>query len=504
MSNKRIAKNTLVLYLRTFVSLIISFYTSRIVLSALGVVDFGIFTVVGGIVIMFSFLNNAMSVGTQRFLSIEIAKNDLNRLNSIFNNSISLHLLIAVLVVLLSETIGLWFLNNYINIPVDKLKTANWVFQFAVFSFFVSILTVPYYSIIVSYEKLSVVASLTILETFLKLIIAISLLYIEDDRLFFYSFLVFLVTFLIRLCYYIYSRKNIISVRYRFDFDRKLFKPMFFYNNWNLVGNVSSVTYNQGTNILLNIFFGPIVNASRGVSYQLSNSIFGFVSNFQIAVNPQIIKSFAIGDYSYLHKLVISGAKFSYFLLFLLVLPLSLEIDFFLKLWLGEVPEYTPTFCRLILLMTLIDSISGTLGSAAQASGKIKLYQFLVGMIQILILPISYIFFKMKFEPYSVFIISNIMFIISLCVRLIIICPLIQLSRVRYFKMVLLRLMFVSLLSLLVPYWIITNIDFSLMRVVYVIFFSLLSSCILIYFLGLNNQERNFIKNLFNKIKIIK
>lgn len=390
-NNKRIAKNTMLLYFRMILTMLVTLYTSRVVLNTLGVEDFGIYNVVGGVVVMFSFLNSAMSSATQRFLSFELGKNNIKQFTKVFSMSINIHALIAIIILVLAETIGLWFVNTQLVIPTDRMDAANWVYQCSILAFMVTIMSVPYNASIIAHEKMAAFAYISILEVSLKLLIVFMLQWLAFDKLKLYAVLFLLVAVIIRLVYGLYCKYKIEGCRYVWTADKKLFQTLFSYAGWNLWGNMAAVGMDQGVNILLNIFFGPVVNAARGIAYQLSSAVRMFVSNFQMAVNPQIVKRYAVEDITSMHKLIFVSSKASYLLLLFLGLPLAIEANFVLSLWLGDVPEYTVVFVRLVIVIMLIDSLSGSLITAAQATGRIKLYQTLVGGLLLFIVPISYI-----------------------------------------------------------------------------------------------------------------
>lgn len=488
-NNKRIAQNTLVLYFRMMLMMGISLYTSRIILNTLGVNDFGIYNVVGGIVTMFGFLNSAMASATQRFLSFELGKQDFTGLRRVFSMSVNIHATIAITVLLLAETIGLWFLNTQMSIPPARISAANWVYQFSIFTLIVTIMSVPYNALIISHERMSVFAWVSIVEVLLKLVIVFVLTWFAFDKLKLYSILVFSVAFLIRLLYGVYCKRNFRESRYYFFWDKKLYKTLLSYAGWNLWGNVAVVASGQGVNILLNIFFGPAVNAARGIAYQARGAVTGFVTNFQMALNPQIVKSYAEGDLKYMHQLIFKGARYSFFLLYLLSLPVLLQTGTILKWWLKIVPEYAIAFCQLVLINALIDSISGPLMTAAQATGKIKTYQGVVGGSLLFVLPISYLLFRLEFSPLSTFFVSVIVSVIALLLRLKIIGTLVRLSLNDFLVQVIFRVLVVVIGSLVLPLILYYSIDNELLRFLATSIVSVFSVLFSIYFFGLKKEE---------------
>lgn len=504
-SNRRIAKNTGMLYFRMLIIMAVSLYTSRIILNTLGITDYGIYNVVGGFITMFGFLNSSMASATQRFLSFELGRKDYLLLNRVFSMSLNIHFVIAFIILVLGETIGLWFVNTQLNIPTERMAAANWVYQFSILAFLVNVISVPYNATIIAHERMNIYAWVSIIEVSLKLLIVFMLQWFGFDRLKFYAVLIFLVSLFIRIIYGVYCKKNFSESKYSFVWDKTLFSTLFNYAGWNLWGNAAGALYGQGVNILLNIFFGPVVNAARGIAYQVMGAVNGFVQNFQIAMNPQIIKSFASGDIRYMHQLIFQGAKYSFFLLFILSLPILLETEIILRLWLKIVPEYAVIFTQLVIINILIDSISGPLMTAAQASGRIRLYQGVVGGLLLLILPLSYLFIKFGYPPQVTHYISIGMSIVALFARLKIISPLVDLSIKGYIKKVIIGIMptivISVLLGLLLKYFLI-NVHF---RPLIVGFGSMILVVISIYTMGINKAERLLINNkmqlLFNVIR---
>jgi Na+-driven multidrug efflux pump len=396
----------------------VSLYTSRIVLDILGVNDYGLYTIVGGIVTLFSFFNGAMSSATQRFLSFDIGRNDLDQLKKTFNATLNIHIAIGILVMILAETLGLWFVNNKLNLPLNRMNAVNWVYQFSVFTFLLGIVQVPYDALIMAREKMNIYAYMSIIEVFLKLIIVYLLLFLEFDKLIIYTGLLFLVSFIVRLAHKMYCKFSFEESKYQFYFEKKLYIKLVSYSGWNLFGNIAAVARSQGLNVILNLFFGTILNAAYGITLQVQSAINVFVLNFQMAVNPQIIKNYAKGDFDESKKLISQSSKFSYFLMFLIVCPVLINIDFILSVWLTNVPKYTPLFIQLCLVNLLVDCISGPLMIGAQANGNIKWYQIVVGSLVFLNLPLAYVLLKIYNQPELIYYCSIFISIISLFFRL--------------------------------------------------------------------------------------
>ncbi|WP_201603414.1 hypothetical protein [Psychrobacter submarinus] len=496
---KRIAKNAGMLYFRMLLTMAVALYTSRVILQTLGVEDFGIYNVVAGFVIMLGFLNSAMSSATQRFLTFEIGKIGDKDIRGIFSMSLNIHVLIALFVFLLGETVGLWFVRTQLTIPIDRIIAAQWVFHLSLLSFMVTIISVPYNALIIAHEKMKVFAWVSILDVLLKLIIVFVLSWFGFDKLILYGFLSFIVVLIIALVYRVYCKSNFVESKFRLYWDKNLFEVMLSYTGWNLFGNIASVMSGQGVNILLNIFFGPSVNAARAIAMQVSNALNKFVQSLQVAINPQIIKSYASQDMAYMHQLVCYGAKYNFFLLFFLSVPILINTDFVLNMWLGSVPEYTSIFVKLIIVNIIIDCISAPLMTAAQATGKIKLYQSVVGGFLLLNLPLSYLVLSFGSKPYVVVYVSIIMSILALIARLIILKKLMFLPVAEYLKEVLGRSIVISSVVVLLYYWLLVYIfhDFSFWLESIIISFFVLIAVVLF---GFSRFERNAI---FNKIRVM-
>lgn len=498
-NNKRIAKNTMLLYIRMILTMIVSLYTSRVVLNTLGVNDFGTYNVVGGVVTMLTFFNGAMAAATQRFLSYEIGLNDMVQLRKTFNAAQNIHIIIAILVFVLAETLGIWFLKTYINIPVNRIGAAYWMYHFSVLTFLISIIQVPYNSLLIARERFSVYAYMSIVEVIMKLGIVFMLVWITFDKLILYALLLLVVSIIIAVIYRIYSLKNFEETQFVVVKDITLYKTLINYTGWNLFGGVAAISKVQGVSIILNLFFGTVVNAAHGVANQVSSSVNMFVYNFQIASNPQIIKSYAKSDINYMSNLVIRTSKFSFYMLLILTLPIIIEIEFVLKTWLKTVPDFTAIFTILVLINSLVDSVSGPLMTAIQATGRIKVYQTIVGILLILTLPISYVLFKLGFPSYATFMVSIGVSVIALVFRLLLTKKQIPEFSVNVFlKEIVFRSLPVILLSVMLPLLILMTMQTGFPRFIVVSFVSLFSSLIFIYFIGLNYNEKIFVKNAIN------
>lgn len=503
-NNRRIAKNTLMLYFRMILTMLVSLYTSRVILNTLGVEDYGIYNVVGGVVTMFGFFNGAMASATQRFLSYEIGKGDFVQLRKTFNATQVIHIGIAVLIFILAETLGVWFVKTYLVIPAERMEAAIWVYHFSVLSFMVSIMQVPYNATIIAHERMNVYAYVSILEVTLKLLIVFMLTWITYDKLKLYGVLQFLVVCIIATIYRIYTRRNFEESKFEVVKDKELYKTLISYSGWSLFGGIASVFKIQGVNIVLNIFFGPVVNAARGIATQVQGAVNSFVYNFQMAVNPQIVKSYAAQQKDYMTSLVIRSSKFSFYLLFLMSLPIILEVNQILLLWLKIVPDYAPIFTKLVLVVILVTSISSPLNTAMQATGKIEVYQAVVGTLLILILPISYVFLKFGYPPEVTLYITILIEIITLIFRLFFLKKLIKFPVLSFVKDVIVKNFIIVLLSSFLPFFIRSLMDENIFRLLIVVSVSLIWNASIIYIIGLNKFEKEIILNGIKKILKLK
>ena len=414
-NNKRIAKNTLFLYLRQIFVMAVALYTSRVVLATLGVIDYGIYNVVGGVVAMFSFINAAMTTSTQRFLTFELGKKDYLQLAKVFAASLNVHYIIGLVGVFLGETIGLWFLNYELNIPADRMTAANWVYQCSVLSFFLSITQVPYNASIVSHEKMNIFAYFSIIDVVLKLLIVYLLVISPFDKLIFYAILILAVTTFSRLLYRFYCRKHFKECRPRLFWDKSLYQQLTGFAGWNLLGSIAWLLRGQGMDIVINLFFGPALNAAKGVANSVTNAVNTFVSNFMTALNPQITKNYAQKDINTMETLCYRACRYSFILLFAIAFPLIMNIDFVLGIWLVEVPKYTAIFVILIIADSLVNAALGSSPfiTAMMATGNIRNYQIVVSLIIMMIIPISYVILKLGGNPPSIFYVMILISFIS-------------------------------------------------------------------------------------------
>lgn len=483
-----------------FFIICVGLFTSRIVLSTLGASDYGIYNVVGGFVTIFTFLNGAMTTATQRFISFEIAHGNIDTQRSTFSTAIVIHVALSLIIILIAETIGLWFVSNRLVIPTDRLTAALWVYHLSVLSLCVNIISVPYNALIIAHEKMSAFAFISIQDAILKLLIVYLLTITKFDRLIVYALLLTSISVFDRIIYGVYSKKHFQEANFKLTFNKTIFKEMSNIAGWSIFGNIAGIIYTQGLNILLNIFFGPIINAARGIAVTIQGIISGFVSNFQMAINPQITKSYASNDIQRMHDLIFKSSKFSFILLSIILSPIIFETPFILKLWLNEVPEHTIWFTRITLCTMLIESMANPLMVASQAVGKVKIYQSVVGGILILILPISFAILKKGGNPESVFIVHLIMATIAQCARIYIVSNLTSIKIKSYFDqiigpcaLVIFTSSTISLCIYILPHHTILS---HIIVIACIIIITVISSAIL----GLTKNEKNFLYNIFKKI----
>lgn len=495
-NNRRIAKNTLMLYVRMLFGMLVSLYTSRLVLQALGVEDFGINNVVGGVVAMFSLISGSLSSSTGRFLTFKLGQNDLDALKRVFSTSLSIHVVLAVIVLILSETIGLWFLNTHMTIPTDRLFAANCVFHASVFMFAVGLLSVSFNASIVAHEHMSAFAYIGIFDLVLRLAIVLFIAYssLSFDRLIMFSLLSVVVSCLMQMIYWTYCRRNFEECRFRLDFDKFYWKNMSSFAGWNFIGCTAVLLKDQGVNILLNIFVGPIVNAARGIACSVNNALSAFSGNFMTALNPQITKSYASGNYHYMFSLVERGSRFSYYILLILALPVLFETEFILTLWLKSYPEHTVNFVRLILIVTMCDMLSNTLINLQLATGKLRNYQMAVGGMLLMNFPLSYMCLRLGYPPESTLVVAFVVSVFCLLLRLIFLRSMVGLSVKKYLRNVCLNVLFVTFIASIIPFVIYMQLPDGVFRFFIVCIAAILCSLLTIYFVGCTFNERNFIK----------
>ena len=490
---KRIAKNTLFLYIRMLVSVVVSLFTVRVIWEVLGVDNYGIFNVVGGVVLMFQFINNAMVASSQRFISFELGRGNIERLRGVFSTSLITHILLALVILFVAETIGLWFVSTQLNIPPDKTSAAFWVYQCSVAALMVTTLSVPYNSCIVAHEHLMAFGYFGILEVILKLAIVYMLIILPGDKLIVYAILVLAVSIVMRTIYGIYCKRHFEECVFTKKRERGLLSEMFAFAGWSFIGNFGFSVREQGLNVLLNIFFNVAVNAAKGIATQVNTVLNGFTSSFQTALAPQITKLYASGNTDEMMKIVEKGGKFSFFLLLLIVVPLYACCPYVLELWIKNVAPYTVGFLRLLLIVALIDVFVNPIVTALQATGKIRNFQIIICLIMVSSLPLAWIWLKFNLDPMVAIYATLITSIIGLYARIKLMHDLIDFDYKRLLSAFFSRTLIIAVTLIPGAYllydlrppgfgWLITFCTIC-------IFITLTA----IYLLGLNKDERKWI-----------
>ena len=493
-NGERIANNTIALYFRMILTLAVGLCTSRVILDSLGIEDYGIYNLVGGFIAMFNIFRAGLVSATQRFITYDLGKGNVKEIQRTFSNCVIIFLMVSAAIVVIAEIFGVWFIENKLTIPAERMYAAHWAFQFSLFTLVLNIISFPYTSLIIAHERMKAFAYISIVEVVAKLLVAFAIYVSPFDKLIVYAFLLCFVQFAIRMIYNTYCIRNFPESKIEWKIDSETIKKIYSFTGWELFGSVSVLAYTQGLNILLGMFFTPAINAARGVAVQVQGGITGFVTNFQTALNPQITKNYAIGNKEYMFKLVFIGSRASYYLLFLFALPLMLEADIILDLWLIEVPEYSVIFFRLIIITTMIDAISNPIITSVEATGNIRLYQVVVGGILLMILPVSYISLKLGAAPYSVFIVHVIFAFLAFFARLLMARRAIGLPVYEFITSVILRILCVTLLSAIIPFALHLFMKEGLGRLLIIVFLSVFLSLVVIYSIGLQSEERTFIK----------
>lgn len=505
-SNKRIVKNTFVLYIRMFFVLVVGLYTSRVVLNSLGVTDFGIYNVIGSIVLLFGYINSALSLATTRFLSFEMP-HGIERLQIVFNTSLRIQIAFSIIIIFLSETIGLWLVNNKLVIPNDRMVAANWVYQFSIISMVVSIIGVSFNSVITSNEKMNIYAFISIIEVVLKLAIALFISLSPFDKLVFYGLGILLVTMISFIIRCTYCFRHFKEVVFRRTFNILLFKKMFAFMGWNFFGATAGMSVGQGLNFIINIFFGPAVNAARGIAFQVEGAVVQFVTNINTAVNPQIVKRYSIGDKSSMFALVFFASKLSFILLLCCSLPIIIDAPYILKVWLSNVPEHAVLFTRLMLVYMLIISLTYSINMSAQASGNIKWFQIAEGCIILLNIPAAIIMYNMGFPAYVSFLAMIVFSILAFAVKIAILKKTISFPVESYIRQVILKVLCISIVCSLL-YITLVNIiptNFLLFCLKTILYF--IPVFFICFFVGFSRSERtrllSFVRG-FVKQRVVK
>lgn len=499
-NTQRIAKNTILLYIRMLFLMVVSLFTSRVILNALGVENYGIYNAVGGIVVMFSILSSSMSSSISRYLTYELGAGNIERLRVVYSSAIIIQILLFLIIAIIAEPLGLWFLNKKMNIPPERVYAANCVFQFSIITFGLGLINLPFNATIISHERMSFFAYISIFEGVSKLVVAYLVNISPIDKLIFYSCLMLMISVIMRVIYGWYCTHNFKECKFKFTIDVGLLKEMFSFAGWNFFGNGSYLVNTQGINLLSNVFFGVTINATRGIATQVDSVVGQFVGNFTMAINPQITKSYASGDFKYMHKLICRGARFSYFLMLILAVPIIVETDMILTLWLKTYPPDTAIFVRFAIASSLTTIIGNTLVTGMMASGNIKRYQLIITSVGVLVFPMTWVAFEFGAPAYCAYLIYFVVYFILIFLRMYLVKDLIKMPPKLYFSNVVLRCLVITVLSFVPATAITFLIQQSVPRLVLNMIVSVLFTGHLILRLGLDESEKMFI---FSKLKSI-
>lgn len=503
-NNAVVAKNTVVLYIRTLFTMLVSLYTSRVVLNVLGVTDYGIYNAVGGVVAMFGIVSGALSSSISRFITFELGKNNKEKLKTIFSTSINILLILSGIILIVCEIVGVWFLNTKMNIPPERLTASNWVFQSAIISFLISVISIPYSASIIAHEHMTAYAYISIIEAIFRLMIVFLLPIVPMDHLIAYSILVVAVATLIRVIYSVYCVRHFEECKYKLVLDRGLYRQMLSFTGWNFLSNGAMVFNTQGVTILVNMYFGVAMNAARGIATQVETAVLSFVMNFTTAINPQIIKNYAAGDLEQMFSLVCRGAKFTCLMLMMFALPLILETETILKLWLVSVPDYTVLFVRLVLIATMFNIVGNTGYTACQATGNIKWYSIIISSVGSLSFFITWILFELGAPVESMYLVFMTVYIVVDLVRLFLMRRLMCFPIMQFIKEVAIPVILVFILASIVPVLEILMVKSSISRLISTVIISEICIGIVVYFVGMTAAERIFITDTIrNKLNNI-
>lgn len=502
-NNKRVAKNTLFLYLRMIIVMGITLYTTRALLAALGVEDYGVYNVVCGFVSMFSFLNTSMANGTQRFYNYEIGKNGESRVSKIFSHAVVIQIVMALVILLVVETFGLWYLYNKMVIPDGRFGAAMWIFQFSMIQLFLVMITVPYSAAVMAYEKMDFYALVSIIDAVLKLVIVLMLPYAPFDTLVYYGALMTLISVLNYVLNWGYSKRKFRNIIFCTEWDKSLFTSMLSFSGWNIFGSVSHMMQSQGVNLILNAFWGTIVNAANGVATQVNSAVNSLTASFVTAVRPQMIKSYASGNIEYLKRMYYSVSKLTFFLVMILAVPLIGEIDIILDVWLGsgKYPEMTALFCQLTIFMTLCNSYATPTSIIIHATGEMKKFQIVVSTVTLMIVPIAYIAAKLGCDASLIIFLSALVTIAAQITRLILIKEQVDFPVGDYCKKVFLPTWSVLFVALIVAFILHSTTPQHFVWSIVRMGLSVLLSFICIYLFGIDRSEKQLVMSFVKKIK---
>lgn len=500
-NNKRIAKNTLFMYFRMFITMAVGLYASRVILSNLGFSDYGLFNVIGGIVAMFTIVSGTLYNAAMRFISFYQGQDNLRKQQEVYSMTMYIHIILAILVIVFGETIGLWYLHNKLVIPEGREYASEWLYQLSIFTAALSLINVPFNATIIAHEKMSMFAYISIFDVLMKLLFVIALAWVPMDKLIFLATCYFVLAIVDRIIYGIYCSRKFKETHLICFWDRALFKEIFSFSGWGLFGSASYICNTQGINLLINSFFGTGINAARGIAVQVENIVRQFMSNVQTAINPQITKSYAANDLQRMFSLVFASSRYCYYLMLLMILPLGIVAPYILSIWLGDYPEHTVIFLRMILANTILDSMINPLWTANNATGKVKVYYLSVDLVTILFFPIMYICLKIYHVPVLVFIVLLLSSLIGIATRLVIIKRNLGMSISNYSIEVIKPIFYVTILSSVFPLLCMMMFDTNcFIGALVEIIVTVASVSLAIYFCGIREDERLVLQK---RIKII-
>lgn len=499
-NNNRIAKNSLYMAIRMVIVLLITLYTTRIVLKVLGVEDYGVYNVVCGFVSMFTFLNTSMSNGIQRFFNFELGKNGEEGANKVYNTALLIQFILAIIIIALTESFGMWYLHNKMVIPLDRMIAAKWIFQSSILSFLFTIMQAPYTAAVMAHERMGIFAIISVLDSILKLAIAFAIPYLPGDQLVLYGILFAAISVLNFNLYYIYCKRNFSEIKIHLLIDKSLFRSMLGFSGWNIFGSLSGVMKEQGINLVMNFFCGPIVNAARGVAHQINSGLQSFVQNITVPVRPQMVQAYAQGNEKRAMNLTFSVSKFSCYLLYMMALPIIMEIDYILKIWLSDnVPEHTSTFVIIVIITTLFNNLNAAISNVVHATGKMKKYQLTLGLIGISTVPCAYIAMRMGGSPEVALLITTLSMAIAQCFALVILKTLVSYSILDYCRQVLLPFIMVMAVTFFIPFMPHYFLKEGFLRLIIVAIVSIVSSIVAVLMIGLNSSEKSMLKGIVNR-----
>ncbi|MBP5722630.1 MAG: oligosaccharide flippase family protein [Bacteroidales bacterium] len=500
-NTSRIAKNTLLLYFRQILIMLVSLYTVRIVLNVLGAEDYGIYNVVAGVVTMFGFLSSAMSTATQRYFAFDLGKQDYEHLKTTFSVTVTIYFLLIIVVVIIAETVGLWFINNRLSVPMERLVAAKWIYQFALLSFVFTLLTTPYMSAIIAHENMNVYAYVSIVEAVLKLALVFVLQIIDYDKLILYGILMLAVAVINTSLYRIYCKRKYDECKLKFIWDRKLFREMLGFTGWTLFGAFTTVARNQAITVLFNQFFTPVIVAARSISLQITNAVGVFSTNFNKSLYPPIIKEYSAGNRDGMYSLLYNGCKMTFFLMWVFSLPIILNMKTILSIWLEEVPEWTVFFSQLALIEVLVNSLSMPITVAARAPGRMKTYELTLGILQLCIFFVSWILFQIGYDAWVSFVAAIVVNVIMMVVRLVIVRGLVGLPLKQFTVKTILPISYMAFASLSPALLMFFLMPEGVLSSIIQVAISVPLTCIAMYYLGMTAQQRTqTVQMLKNKL----